>query len=81
MAEEDARKRGYGTTVAMALLVFVVVYVLSVGPVVVLVERWGTGEAVIEVVYRPLGWLHDNTPLRQPVDAYLEFWQRVTGTP
>jgi len=71
-AAEAKRSRGFASYCVWGFVV-VMVYVLSWGPVV----RLGNYSAIhpsVLYVYRPLGWLHDNTPLRQPLRMYLQLW-------
>ena len=57
---------------AMALL-----YVLSAGPVVLAVRKGKlprqAGE-IIQVIYRPVAWLYEETPLHKPLGMYLHLW-------
>ena len=83
---EDAstRRRGNwmsGIAIGLAcLLLAVVLYVLSIGPVVLLHEvvdtkrmRWSAD--AIEAAYAPLVWWHDrDLPGAQLLDAYVEWW-------
>jgi len=77
MSEKGSEKgRNSFWLVGLALPVMLVLYVLSVGPVAMVVRPNGPGSQVAEVVYAPLGWLHDHTALREPLDAYIDFWRR-----
>jgi hypothetical protein len=53
-----------------------VLYVLSVGPVARLCQMVSPGQPPVWVfvLYAPLIWLHDNTPLRAPLEWYVELW-------
>jgi len=71
--------RGSGRWVWPALLlILLVLYLLSVGPAVAIARRTGKGMAVVNVVYAPIEWLHNNTPLRNPTESYVNFWDRIT---
>jgi hypothetical protein len=35
-------------------------------------------QAAIRVLYAPIAWLHNNTPLEGPLDAYVEFWEGLS---
>jgi hypothetical protein len=66
-----------GAAIAVLIVVLLpILYVLSVGPAVMLADMTESGElvAVLEVVYCPLEWLHENTPLREPLEAYVDLW-------
>ncbi len=73
------RERSSGKSIGLAILVLMVflspvMYVLSIGPVVAISERTGVGRDVVEVAYFPVFWLHDNTPLDEPLERYAELW-------
>jgi hypothetical protein len=74
----DSQKRRSRSGPAIALLIALflpVLYVLSVGPATIIFE--GASPEVhyaLRVFYYPLAWLHENTPLRGPLEAYVEFW-------
>nr|CAA9229153.1 hypothetical protein AVDCRST_MAG63-883 [uncultured Armatimonadetes bacterium] len=74
---------GKGLTVAWILLtplLLLALYVLSVGPVILAVNR-GRGQAWVvwsvvglDRIYGPVKWLHDETPLKRPLGRYVEWW-------
>ena len=70
--------RRSGAAVAIALVILLpILYVLSIGPAVMFVGITGTEQQlgpVLEVVYYPVLWLHDNTWLRGPLETYIELW-------
>ena len=75
MAEEgNEAGRRFGLWVWLALLALPLLYVLSSGPVALIMHRAGVGERVLPVVYAPLWWLHKNTTLRKPLEAYDKLW-------
>lgn len=74
--DHDDRGRSRYVWILGAVLGLLVLYVLSLGPAVAIVRRTGMGVDVATVVYAPLEWLYENTPLREPLGAYVEFWQR-----
>lgn len=57
-----------------AVFVAVLLYVLSVGPAVLLSIKTGDGGRSIRIFYAPVIWLHENTPLKKPIEAYLFLW-------
>jgi hypothetical protein len=71
-----SQTRGSGTApLLLAILILVpILYVLSIGPVVAVVEKTGTGREAVVIFYAPVIWLHDNTPLEKPLEKYAEFW-------
>jgi len=64
------RWAGYAALVLLAL----VLYVLSLGPFLLLCDRMGWGRSAVSVVYAPMIWLYDNTPLQGPLDWYVSLW-------
>jgi hypothetical protein len=79
MSDETQQRRGYGFWVVFALVLAPLLYTLSVGlgPAAYLVGRAGKGEGTVQVIYAPLIWLHENTPLRKPLDWYVGPWERA----
>lgn len=60
--------------VAVAIVAAVVVpllYVLSIGPVALAVEKLGWDKEPVKTFYTPVIWLHDHTPLRRPLELYI----------
>lgn len=70
-------KSGWGP-VGVAILLGPLLYVLSIGPVALLYTKYNWNSDVPEKVYAPVIWLHDHTPLKRPIERYVEVW---TGTP
>jgi hypothetical protein len=76
MDSPSPHKRTGGAIAVLLVALLPILYVLSLGPAVMLAEMTESDElvAVFEVVYYPLRWLHENTPLREPHQAYVELW-------
>ena len=71
----ESKRTGSGAAVALLIAILLpILYVLSIGPVVALVEKTGVGDEAARVFYAPVIWLHDNTPLEKPLEAYAELW-------
>ncbi len=72
--------RGGGRIWIIVPVIFVVLYFLSVGPVMLWVRsRLAVGAppqslSVIVTVYGPMEWLYDHTPLHKPIGIYLHLW-------
>lgn len=82
MSDEAPSKSGKVWLYVMGLLVSLpVCYVLSVGPMVVLVARSIIPESVMEPVYRPLSQFISATGTREPIEAYVVAWLKLTNTP
>jgi hypothetical protein len=53
------------------------IYLLSVGPAVVIVVKAPKYRNQVRAIYTPMIWLHSHTPLGKPMDRYLDFWERT----
>jgi hypothetical protein len=69
MADETHKGNSLRWLVLLVLAI-PLLYVLSLGPAAYMVERTDMCRAVADVACRPVIWLHRNTPLRKPIDAY-----------
>lgn len=61
----------------MAILVVLclpILYVLSLGPAILLMRHGWLDDSSVEIAYLPLTWLHEHTPLRQPLEWYASLW-------
>jgi hypothetical protein len=70
-------RSGWALALAMALLL-PALYVLSIGPAVPILEATGPNyqiEEAARMFYFPVIWLHENTPLEEPLEQYVEFWE------
>ena len=77
---DDAKKGSGWWAVVLLLFLLLVLYVLSIGPVVGIMSRTGWGyRTEPPAFYLPLAWLHANTPLGDPLDWYIDLW-RPTST-
>lgn len=61
------------------LLLVPVLYVLSIGPVAWTIVHWHGAvpdrvTKAVDFVYTPVGWLHDSTPLKKPLEQYVDLW-------
>ena len=74
MAPSQTRGSSLAPLLCAILILLPILYVLSIGPVVALVEKTGAGHKAVEVFYTPVIWLHDNTPLKEPLEKYAELW-------
>jgi len=73
-------KGGPAIALGMALLL-PILYVLSIGPAAYLVRATGPSPELEEAAqwfYFPVVWLHENTPLHKPLNAYVEFWEDLS---
>ena len=60
--------------IVAALLAAPMLYLLSVGPAVWLVNQQYFHESTFESLYAPLVWLHENTLAEKPLEWYVELW-------
>jgi hypothetical protein len=65
---------GPGVKTFLGIVLALVLYVLSIGPVGLFCEGAGIGNDVLRKVYLPVIWLHDYTPLQFPLEAYLRLF-------
>jgi hypothetical protein len=73
MTEEREQRSSHGGFGWIALAVLLI-YVLSIGPVAAIAQRSGSGRTAVRHFYAPIIWLHNNTPLQKPLEAYLGLW-------
>ena len=75
----SANENGWGTGLQTALIALPILYVLSIGPVVYVVERSGLEDhpvvAIVATIYYPLDLLYRKTPLRTPLNWYIDHWR------
>jgi hypothetical protein len=74
MSSEEKERSGSLVWVIGVLALAPLLYVLSIGPVVMLCERAGVNGGAVRMVYAPVIWLHNNTPLQKPLEWYAGLW-------
>lgn len=70
-------RRSRSTGCLFTLLQLLAVYLLSHGPVMALYSSKrieGPVPNAVTVIYQPLHWLYENTPLGSPMTAYDGWW-------
>jgi hypothetical protein len=74
--ETSSRSFGWSWIIWPGLLLLL--YVLSTGPVVMMVNkkiiRSKTLLGIVAVVYSPMEWAYDNPALHKPLGVYLHLW-------
>ena len=77
--DEADRNAGHGPgrllAAGLGVLVF---YVLSTGPFIWLGERGYLGSLAnrtARIIYAPIIWSIENTPLRKPLEMYFRLWE------
>jgi hypothetical protein len=77
MSEQSEERSGAaGFRWLWLVLLVPLLYVLSFGPVAPVVVQKGSSQSKIALlrVYYPVIWLHENTPLKRPLEKYVELW-------
>lgn len=76
MNQENEEQSGHGGLVWIALIVLLpVLYVLSIGPVAASFKMMGNPPpSYLMQFYVPVIWLHEHTPLKKPLEAYVKLW-------
>jgi hypothetical protein len=72
-SEEKKRSRGLMWVVWLMALV-PPLYLLSMGPVLLLWRRMGWHAEPFMTAYAPAYWLHDHTPLQGLIGWYMRLW-------
>lgn len=74
MTNRESRPKDAWVIFPLVLVFSCVLYVLSVAPVAALAEVLDLPRDSVKRVYAPVRWLHDHTPLRKPLEWYMELW-------
>ena len=61
----------------VALVVVPLIYILGVGPAIVIVVKAPKLRDPVRAVYAPMLWLHEHTSLKATMDPYLAFWEKT----
>jgi hypothetical protein len=73
--ENETKSHSHGFSLVIGLLIALpLLYVLSVGPVALYVQKTSTNPEALREFYRPVVWLHDHTPLEKPLEMYTKLW-------
>jgi hypothetical protein len=75
--QRETDGKSVAAVVALVLLLFTpVLYCLSIGPVIWLVNNTGLEPDIFEVIYTPLVLFYDTFEAVQPIlDAYVDLWE------
>jgi hypothetical protein len=77
--QKPQRESSGAAVAALLLLVLLflpILYVLSLGPVIWIVNRTGMEPGIFTVIYAPLEWLHEESKFAKWVlDAYIKLWR------
>ena len=80
MEDESKPRRRWPTYVAVGI-VFVALYLLSSGPVLVLADRGKIPPVPTYAFYKPIAWVANACGIREQYIDYLKWWFRLAGTP
>jgi len=73
--ENETKSPSHGFSIVIGFLIALpLLYVLSVGPVALYVQKTSTDTQKLNEFYRPVVWLHDQTPLQKPLELYIKLW-------
>jgi hypothetical protein len=75
MSERDEKRGGSGVAIGCGvMLLFVPLYVLSIGPVALL-AKWNPAVQSVGIIYAPLGLLAGVCdPFKLALDWYIDLW-------
>ena len=73
--EEVHRPDRSGGTLVWFFLAAPLLYVLSIGPVFKFGGKPPLSLEFVEAFYAPVIWLHDHTPLKKPLEWYVDWWR------
>lgn len=77
---EDAEAKSHAGRLSVVIVGALLLYVLSIGPVVAIVAKSGLPHAWVkpmEILYAPLIWVCEHTRLRVPMEHYVGWWLDV----
>lgn len=71
---ESSDRRG-SSSWAYWIIALPLIYILSIGPVGALTKKSSPPTMQkVRMVYYPVIWLHDHTPLKKPLEIYANAW-------
>ncbi len=77
VTRRNARWRARVLAWIVAVPCWAIFYVVSVGPAAALLPTLPhESEEILKKIYGPVIWLHEETPLRSPLEKYVEWWER-----
>ena len=78
MDEEKPHSIGsIATRIGCTLVGLLLMYALSMGPVVYFVDKYAMLPPIVESFYKPLGWALHATSLGEPFQGYLNWWMSL----
>jgi len=61
------------------VITLLLLYVLSLGPMIVVCKKFPIAREPVGIFYRPVIWLANHTPLGIVADPYFNFWARLAN--
>lgn len=82
MSEEKVSSReGSNSTATVVIVVALpLLYALSIGPAALYMTLHHGSQALEGAAvkfFQPILWLHDHTALKQPIEAYMDWWRSL----
>ncbi len=74
MTNPDEAPASHGGRLYWLLPFVLLLYVLSIGPAARVCRGNAQFIRALQVFYYPVIALHDHTPLKKPLEQYVEFW-------
>jgi hypothetical protein len=76
--EPKKKSENWGCAIIVFLVMFPMLYVLSIGPAAMIVNKYPKviSSKTAETFYFPVIWLHKHTILKEPIEVYVRLWIR-----
>lgn len=77
---DNSRSSPSSSAIVAVVVLLPLIYALSFGPAAFVFNKYSAlkpMENAALAFYAPLFWLHENTSLKQPLQSYLEWWERL----
>jgi hypothetical protein len=76
MADEMRQGGLTAWVIVLLLLLPPLLYTLSIGPAVRIIDETGRGEETAKILYAPVIWMHKKTPLKRSIEWYVGWWEK-----
>lgn len=77
---DHSRQTSNSSAITVVVLALPLLYALSLGPAALAFRKYSAlkpMENAALAFYAPMFWLHENTSLKQPIESYVEWWDRL----
>lgn len=76
MSPENKNKSHCGVVMVITMAITLpLLYVLSIGPAILICEKHPKYLPAFNEFYSPVAWLINNTALQKPLEHYVSLWQ------